>query len=165
MSDVPTEGSVTNTSVVTATTESTAFDVDLEELTAQWSSSNGVAVMQAVVTAIDARPLSVRVRARSAAGPSPYSAWTPGIPSSCSPSEFLTTHLSVAEWTCRPCDLEASLCDGGSTFTLAARAGYQRLPWVPGRAAFSRCLRPESCLSLARSDGIETSGSPAVFAS
>lgn len=39
------------------------------------------------------------------------------------------------------------MCDGGSSFDVASRPGFFRLPWTPGRLGFVECPRPESCIS------------------
>lgn len=105
-------------------------------------------MVRTTVTAIDRRPITLRVRAINAAGPGPFSPWTSAVPSFCSDTEFLADHLPARERICKPCSTRAAKCDGGSTFSLTAAPGYQRLPWVPGRAAFAECPRPQSCLTL-----------------
>ena len=129
-------------------TESAVFDVTLEDIESQVTASGTTTVMTATVTAINLRPMRLRLQAVNAAGRGRLSEWTPGVPSTCESSEFLTTHLSQTDWLCRACDSDAVQCNGGSTHTAAARSGYQRLPWVAGRAAFAQCPRPESCLSI-----------------
>lgn len=126
--------------------QTTVFDVDLEDIQYRNSSTDALALMRASVTAVDPRPLQLRIRALNAAGGGPATSWSPLIPSTCAPTEFLSTYLDPSEWVCRSCGVTAATCDGGSSFSVAARSGYQRLPWVAGRAAFIRCPRPESCL-------------------
>jgi len=77
------------------------------------TTTDSVTVLRQAFQVAQSTPVLLQLRAVNDAGDGPLSEVTRPVPASCQQSEFLSTHLSVEEWTCLPCSSQGTRCSGG----------------------------------------------------